>query len=168
MGLNSILTLAVCLAVAVGCSGKSSGTARIGDPAGGLDGLTFVKGGPVSLETGKVYVVEFWATWCPPCRTSIPHLTKVAAKFKDKGVIVIGISDEKESVVKSFVDQQGGQMDYVVAVDSTGVVRDKYMKAFGQRGIPHAFVVNASGKIAWHGHPMADLESVLNKVLSAQ
>jgi len=42
---------------------------------------------------GKVVLVEFWATWCPPCRTSIPHLTEVQKKFKDKGVVVLGISD---------------------------------------------------------------------------
>ncbi|NLH15121.1 MAG: redoxin domain-containing protein [Phycisphaerae bacterium] len=163
-----LLTAILCLPLAPGCSGKSSATAKIGDPAASLEGLTFVKGGPILLEPGKIYIIEFWATWCPPCRTSIPHLTKIAAKYRDRGVIVIGVSNESERVVKPFVDQQGDQMDYVVAVDSSGTVGDGYMRAFAQQGIPHAFLVDSMGKIAWHGHPMDNLESSLDKVLAAK
>jgi thiol-disulfide isomerase/thioredoxin len=52
----------------------------------------WIKGKPVQrFEPGKVYVVEFWATWCGPCRRSIPHLTELAKKFKGK-VTFIGVS----------------------------------------------------------------------------
>ena len=163
-----LLIVCLCLVLASGCSRNPSATARNGDPAAPLDGLSFVKGNPVKIEPGTIYVVEFWATWCPPCRESIPHLTAVAAQYKDKGVVVVGISEEKESVVKPFVEQRGDQMGYRVAIDPTGAVGDGYMKAFGQKGIPHAFLVDASGKIAWHGHPMSDLDKAIDKVLAAK
>jgi len=139
---------------------------KIGDPAFSLKDLEFVKGNPVKIEPGKVYIVEFWATWCGPCRTSIPHLTDVAHKYKDKNVVVVGISKEKADRVKPFVEEQGAKMDYNVALDPTGNVNQGYMKAFGYSGIPHAFIVDTEGKIAWHGHPMADMEQVLDGVLA--
>ncbi len=64
-------------------------TLQLFDPAPSLE-LRFVKGKPVTLEEGrgeKVYVVEFWATWCVPCKVSIPHLTKLQERFKDDGRI---------------------------------------------------------------------------------
>lgn len=139
---------------------------KIGDTAWNLNGLEFIKGSPVKIEPGKVYIVEFWATWCGPCRTSIPHLTEVAKKYKDKNVVVVGVTKEEADVVKPFVEEQGAKMDYNVAIDPTQNVNKGYMKAFGFSGIPHAFIVDAKGKIAWHGHPMADMEQVLDGVLA--
>ena len=140
---------------------------KSGQKAAPLDGLTYIKGDAVTFEEGKIYVVEFWATWCPPCRTSIPHLTEVQKQFKDKGVTVIGISNEKEiESVKAFVAEQGKKMDYTVAVDSEGKAGDGYMKAFKQNGIPTAFIVDGKGTIAWIGHPMDGLEEALKEVVA--
>ena len=139
---------------------------KIGDTAWNLKGLEFIKGTPVKIEPGKFYIVEFWATWCGPCLRSIPHLTEVAHKYKDKNVVVVGISKEQADVARPFMEKQGAKMDYNVAVDPTGNVTEGYMKAFDCRGIPHAFIVDAEGKIAWHGHPMADMEQVLDEVLA--
>ncbi|MHC4520266.1 MAG: TlpA family protein disulfide reductase [Planctomycetota bacterium] len=138
---------------------------KLGDAAYPLTGLTWVKGEPVTIAPGKVYVVEFWATWCPPCLKSIPHLTALQKKHKDR-VVFVGVSNEDPGVVKPFVENQGDNMDYTVAIDSTGAVGKGYMRAFGQGGIPTAFVVDANGKIVWHGHPLANLDAVLEKVLA--
>ena len=140
--------------------------AELGDAAKPLDIKDWVKGGPVDLASGKgktIYVVEFWATWCPPCRTSIPHLTEMQKKFKEKGVVFIGVSSEKTEVVKKFVEKMGDTMDYTVAVDG-GKTSEGYMEAYGISGIPHAFIVDKAGKIIWHGHPMDQLEETLTKV----
>ncbi len=108
---------------------------------------------------GKPVVVEFWATWCPPCRASIPHLNEINKKFKDKGLVIVGISDEKEDTVTKF--RKDLPMDYTVALDE----KKELGKKFGITGIPHAFIVGKDGKIAWHGHPMqlkdADIEKAM-------
>jgi thiol-disulfide isomerase/thioredoxin len=146
----------------------SLSAAELGDNASPLDIKEWIKGGPVDLAAGKgktVYVVEFWATWCPPCRTSIPHLTEMQKKFKDKGVIFIGVTDEKTEVVKKFVEKMGSKMDYVVAIDA-GKTSTGYMGAYKIDGIPHAFIVSKEGKVIWHGHPMDRLDETLSQVLA--
>ena len=130
-----------------------------------LEGLTYIKGDAVTFEEGKVYVVEFWATWCPPCKVSIPHLTEIQKQFKDKSVTVIGISNEKADVVKPFVEKMAEKMNYTVAVDTEGKVGNGYMKAHNQPGIPTAFIVDGKGNIAWIGHPDG-LDKTLKQVLA--
>src|SRR5437773_620495 len=91
----------------------NANSAELGMSAPALNVAEWVKGQAVNLNAGKgriIYVVEFWATWCPPCRASIPHLTELQKKFKDKGVTFIGISDETVSVVKPFVNKMGVKM----------------------------------------------------------
>jgi len=142
--------------------------AKICDPAAKLKGLQWVKGGPVELKKDAIYVVEFWATWCPPCRVSIPHLTKLQKKFKDKKVTFVGISSESLDKVKPFVQDKGAAMDYVVAVDPGRKISDGYMMAYRQRGIPTAFIVDKQLRVVWVGHPMSDLDTVLEKVVAGK
>ena len=125
----------------------------------------WVKGKPVDLKDGKgktVYVVEFWATWCPPCRKSIPHLTELQKKYADKDVVFIGVTDEVNDVdtVKEFVTKQGSKMEYTVAIDAPAKGDEgptptvaAYMQAFGVNGIPCAFIVDRNGKVAYVGNP---------------
>jgi thiol-disulfide isomerase/thioredoxin len=139
--------------------------AKLGDAAAPLQIAEWVKGKPVDLAAFKgkqIVVVEFWATWCGPCRTSIPHLTAMQKKFKD--VIFIGVSAEEADVVKKFVAKMGDQMDYVVATDKDGATDKGYMGAFDIHGIPHAFVVDKAGRVVWQGHPMAGLEEALTQI----
>lgn len=141
--------------------------AQLGDTAAPLEIAEWVKGDAVDLASAKgkkVIVVEFWATWCGPCRTSIPHLTQLQKKYADRGVVIVGVTDEESSKVKPFVDQMGDKMDYTVAIDRAGATAAGYMQKYGINGIPHAFVVDKEGRIAWHGHPMSGLERVLDQL----
>lgn len=147
---------------------KDKSQAKIGDPATKLKGLQWIKGGPVELKKDNIYVVEFWATWCPPCRVSIPHLTKLQKKFKSKKVTFIGISNESADKVKPFVKDKGDVMDYVVAIDPQRKISNGYMKAYKQRGIPTAFIVDQKLCVVWVGHPMSDLETVLEEVVAGK
>src|SRR4051812_31324782 len=68
-------------------------TLKPGDPAPPLRVSKWLKGGPIpKLEKGKVYVMEFWATWCGPCVAGMPHVTKLQKKYADRGVVVIGMN----------------------------------------------------------------------------
>ncbi len=146
---------------------KPEVTLKAGDKAPAIEVEKWIKGEPVKkFEPDKVYVVEFWATWCGPCIQSMPHLSAVQKEYKDKGVTVIG-TDVSEDVggreytpetltkVEDFVKQQGDRMSYTVAYDGKTKAMDKnYMRAAGQGGIPCAFIVDKKGTVAWIGHPM--------------
>ena len=91
MSRRNVIGVAVAVAMACMANSVRAQTLGIGSPAPKIEVKEFVKGEPVkSFEQGKIYVVEFWATWCPPCRTSIPHLTEMQKKYKD--VVFIGVS----------------------------------------------------------------------------
>lgn len=133
----------------------------LGDDAPPLKVEKWIKGGPIDLKDGKgksVYVIEFWATWCAPCRASIPHLTKLQQEFKDKGLVVIGVSVDKEAKrntrkdVEPFVETMGEKMAYTIALDDTdAATQAAYMDAFIFDGIPTAFIVDKAGKVVWAG-----------------
>ena len=112
----------------------------------------------------KVVVLEFWATWCPPCRESIPHLSKLQEKYGDK-IVVIGVSTEGKKDVEKFYKAQDN-MKYRVAIDKKEKTSKTYMGGFGVEGIPHAFIIK-EGKTTWHGHPM-EMDKELEKMLSAE
>lgn len=164
---RSLITGLLALAV----PGVAALPAEIGDPAAPLQIAEWIKGNAVSLADAKekkILVVEFWATWCTPCRQSIPHLTELQKKYRDKGVVFIGVSDEKPSVVKPFVEKMGDKMDYTVAIDDQRQTSKGYMEAYEQDGIPHAFVVDKQGRVVWQGHPMGKLEAALDDLIAGK
>jgi thiol-disulfide isomerase/thioredoxin len=126
----------------------------------------FVRGEkPTFFEPGKVYVIEFWATWCPPCRQSMPHLTKLAEDMKSKGVVIVGVSDEKVETVRTFLekDEWKQKARYTLATDPDRSTYKAYMEASGQGGIPTAFIVK-EGVVQWIGHPM-EMDAPLAKIV---
>ncbi len=90
---------------------------------------------------GKVILVNFWATWCPPCRKEMPDLEALFEKYKGKGLIVMSISDETEAKVKPFVDQQ--HITYPVILDPGRKVHEE----FQVEGIPKSFVYDREGNL---------------------
>jgi thiol-disulfide isomerase/thioredoxin len=148
-------------------------TLKVGDPAPALTVDKWLKGEPVKeLKKGEVYVVEFWASWCGPCKESIPHLTELKKKYGNKlNIIGVSIWETEPKDIEPFVKQMGKKMDYLVATDkvpgddpSEGAMAKNWMEAAGMDGIPTAFIVDREGKIAWRGHPLY-IDEPLEKVI---
>lgn len=165
------------LAIPVSTYAETPPQVVIGSPAPPLEQGKYIQGEPVTkFEPGKVYVVEFWATWCGPCVASIPHLNELHEKYRQRNVVVIGQDvwergDGVETNVREFVqNKMGSKMTYRVALDSAtgmgGAMAKNWMAAAGRNGIPIAFVIDKKGNIAWIGHPMSGLDKVLEEVLA--
>jgi thiol-disulfide isomerase/thioredoxin len=148
---------------------------KVGDPAPKLCPGKWLQGEPVAeFAPGTVYVVEFWATWCGPCKASIPHLNELHLKFKDQGLVVIGQDcwERNDAAVEPFVRNMAAKMTYRVAADDKsdggkGKMANAWMSAAGRNAIPAAFIVGKQGKIVWIGHPMKLDETMLGEILGA-
>jgi thiol-disulfide isomerase/thioredoxin len=146
----------------------------IGSSAPELSIAKFIKGDSVdTFESGKVYVVEFWATWCGPCIAAFPHLTELQSEHSED-VQFIGVNiwerekgQERMEKVEKFVQKQGERMGYTVAIEDGTSMADNWMRPAGQGGIPAAFIVDANGDIAWIGHP-AEIDEPLEAVVSGE
>ncbi|TXH04003.1 MAG: TlpA family protein disulfide reductase [Candidatus Moraniibacteriota bacterium] len=162
----------------------------IGSKAPALDVEHWVQNGngkfkPVTkFENGKVYVVEFWATWCGPCIASMPHLAETQKQYAEKGVQLVSISDEDLETVEGFLKRElaeAGEGEgekkedapktyrdltsaYCLTTDPDGSSQKDYMEAAKQNGIPTAFIVGKSGEIEWIGHPM-EMDEPLKSVV---
>ncbi len=90
---------------------------------------------------GKVVLVNFWATWCPPCRKEMPDLDALYNKFKDRGFVVLAISDEEAAKVSPFIAQR--KISYPVLLDPGRKVNDTFIV----EGIPKSFVYDRGGKM---------------------
>lgn len=135
----------------------------------------WVKGRPVKkFANNHIYVVEFWATWCGPCKAAIPHLTSLAKKYRKK-VSVIGISvwEKNYKDVKVFVSNIGDKMNYNVAYDyqpatdpNSGFMAKNWLQAAEMKGIPATFIVGRKGTIEYIGYPDDSLDSVLKLIVN--
>ncbi len=148
-------------------TGRLSALDKQGDrvPDQSWQSIRWLSGKP-SIE-GKVVLVDFWATWCGPCRASIPKLNEMAEKYAED-VAIIGLSDEPPLTVERFMQENGGtplEMRYTVATDP-----DQRMESwFRVRGIPHLMVMSPDGIVRWQGHPLElerDLE-MLEQIIAA-
>jgi peroxiredoxin len=90
---------------------------------------------------GKVVLVNFWATWCPPCRKEMPDLNALYNRFKDQGFVILAISDEEADKVQPFIAERN--IAYPVMLDPRGKVNE----LFEVDGIPKSFVYNREGKL---------------------
>jgi thiol-disulfide isomerase/thioredoxin len=162
---------------------KPAKTLTIGSTAPALDVEYWVQDGngffkPVTeFKAGNVYVVEFWATWCGPCISSMPHLAELQDKLRGQNVQIVSISDEPLETVETFLKREtqnkAGEdttfasitSAYSLTTDPDRSAHEDYMEAAKQPGIPTAFIVGKDGKVEWIGHPM-EMDEPLDQVVA--
>jgi peroxiredoxin len=116
---------------------------------------------------GKIVILDFWATWCGPCKMELPHFRELYKQYKDKGVAIVGVALDQQGlkIVAPFV--QKNQIEYVTLIGTPDVVG-----RYGDiRGIPTTFIINQKGKITnkFVGYRnKADFEAEIVKLLGAK
>jgi peroxiredoxin len=107
----------------------------------GLDGKSYT----LSKLRGKVVMLDFWATWCGPCRIEMPHVQKLHSEFKTKGLVVFGVNyGETSTRVKPFIAKNA--YDFTILMDSNQEVGGHYQV----NGIPALFIIDKDGVIRSH------------------
>ncbi len=149
-------TLAVALALPLSA-------ATVGESAPEVNAIEWLNTGGRDMSLadlrGEIVVVEFWATWCGPCRTSIPHLNELYGELSIEGVEFLSLTNETrdEADIEGFMEEL--DMSYPVGIGSSS------SWDYNVTGIPHAFIVDRDGTIVWAGHPMGGLDQALYAAL---
>jgi thiol-disulfide isomerase/thioredoxin len=117
-----------------------------------------ISGKRIALDSyrGHVILLDFWATWCAPCRKQIPEFIDLYKRYKSRGVIVLGVSvDESPALVKKFVKEL--RVNYPILLGGT---RDDLQQAFGPVGFPTLYIIDRDGKIRSQQMGLTSMEEV--------
>lgn len=131
----------VCLVICLFCS--TNGKAGKEHTTGPKDfTLLSLDGEEITLSNlkGRVVIVDFWATWCPPCRNSIPALINLFNKYQGQGFTVLGISMEDRATLEKYRDQNN--IPYPILLGNKEVA-----KAYNVQAIPHMFIIDKKGQV---------------------
>jgi peroxiredoxin len=125
--------------------------------------LKDLKGKKVTLSElrGQIVVVNFWATWCPPCRKEMPDLDLIYNHFKSQGLVIVSITDEEMFKVGSYISQS--HFTYPILLDP----ERKAAKEFHVEGIPRTFVFDREGKLVAQSIDMRTQRQLLNMLAQA-
>lgn len=108
---------------------------------------------------GKFILIDFWATWCGPCRKAIPELNEIHKQFKDD-LVVIGISQESAEKVKAMKEPE---IDYFYGIDPQNTMS----KELDIQGIPHVILIDPKGIVRWEGYPLLQGHELTPEVVKA-
>ena len=169
-----VFAIFMLLCLNIGLNAQEEQKLRVGDQAPQITNVKWLIGEPVtSFAQDKTYVIEFGYIGCPACNIAIPHLSKVAKDYAEKGVEVISIFyREKLANMPAFLKSKSKDIAYKVAIDleSKKSMESLWLKAAGINYAPSSFIVDKSGKIAWVGSPRKGygLEEALDEVLEGK
>ncbi|MGX9126420.1 TlpA disulfide reductase family protein [Mesorhizobium sp. BHscii] len=143
-------------------------------PAPAIKVQSWLRGEPLTaFQPGKLYIVEFWATWCGHCVSAMPHLAELQEKYQDRGLEVVAVAasekaptaDEARTKLDAWLTENCSYLNYRIAFDFTGEMNKLWRKPSFSLGIPTSFVVDRDGAIAFIGLP-TDLAEVLPEVIN--
>ena len=140
---------------------------KVGEPAPEIALEKVVSPPSVAVPTlaslgGKVVVLEFWGVWCGHCVENIPHLNELADKFGPRGVEFLSISDDREKVVREFLEKT--KINGTVAVDADSSA----IKRYGVIGFPRMFIIGRDGKILAETHPALINDDTMEDALAGR
>jgi peroxiredoxin len=149
-----MLVLAAGILVVVGCTTGDASVSQLASMAESADGgddqgtiapeftLPMLNGENLSLADthGQVRLIDFWATWCAPCREEVPMLNELQASYADRGFRIIAISDEDADAIRDFVSDN--EVAYTNLVGT-----EEIMEAYGVLGLPAAYLLDAEGRV---------------------
>lgn len=176
--LRMLVLLCLCLlaALAPRAAAQDDATLAVGSAAPPLVIDQWPRGVPVTrFERGRVYVVEFWATWCTPCHLVVPKLTELQRNNPALTVISVAASEQATTVnrddrlekVQDYVSKRSDEIGFTVAYDGSGEMWRRWMVAAQRGGIPAAFIVGPDGRLTWIGNPLVpDFEKELAATLA--
>ena len=137
-----------------------------GSPAPKFEAGSFLRGPALAgLSPGTVYVIEFSGTYCVPCLNMIPHLEELQRTYKE--VVFLSVFSEPADGVRRFLNGPGKGITLRVVCDPDHALEKAWSVAAAEFGIPHVFIVDGAGKIAWIGHPR-DLNEPLARVVAGK
>ena len=156
-----ILLALIAVVLGLGCDKKGSRTKKEETTDKDKPNFTLeaLQGNEYTLSKlrGKVVILDFWATWCGPCRKSIPVFNAIYDKYKDKEVLVLGIGLDDKEAIKKFV--QTTPINYPVLIGSQEVAR-----TYGIRAIPTTFIIDKEGIVtARHLGLLPNMQSTLEQ-----
>lgn len=174
-GMKKSITIALLLITTLTATAQRGRvTLKVGDEAPQLK-VTWLKGEAIDhFKDDQLYLVEFWATWCGPCKSAMPHLSQLQKNYSEL-LTVVGVNiwernyqERRYSTftkrVTDFIEEMGDKMEYRVAMDQDDLyMAQKWMRAAGRTGIPASFLIE-KGRVVWIGHPNL-AEEVIKEVV---
>ncbi len=111
--------------------------------------------------TGRVVLLNFWATWCPPCRAELPDLNRVYERFHSRGLVVLGISEEDESTLERFISQN--RIRFPVLLDPGDMTKKQFLVP----GFPESYVYDRNGRLVAESIYQTGMQGFLDMLAQA-
>ncbi|MBI2839746.1 MAG: TlpA family protein disulfide reductase [Acidobacteria bacterium] len=153
----------VALVMAVGAQGVFAAGPEVGATAGRIEVGEWVSGEirGAGAFAGKAVILEFWATWCGPCRAILPHMNTLVEKFASDDVVFVSMTDEDREKVAAYMAKF--TMKARVAIDKDGATHQSY----GIETIPYLYIIDPTGVVRWRDHPGRLSEELLSQYLKS-